>query len=112
MNPGVVPRVITVWELVADRLGQASPKLPATVAHLPRMVSWWNKEVSRLKASTRRLINQALCSPVVNELKKGLNENDIHWVMQMTMLSPHPQKIPEHHPRASPGGCEYDTALV
>lgn len=62
VNPGVVPRVIhTVWdvELDADRLQQASPKLPARMAHLPRMVPWWNKEVSRLKAPTRWLFNQA-----------------------------------------------------
>lgn len=62
MTPEVVPRVIhTVWdaELDADRLQQASPKPPARMAHLPRMVPWWNKEVSQLKASTRRLFNQA-----------------------------------------------------
>lgn len=62
VNPGVVPRVIhTAWniELDADRLQKASPKLPARVAHLPRIVPWWNKEVSCLKASTIQLFNQA-----------------------------------------------------
>lgn len=62
MNPGVVLRVIhTVWdvELDADRLQQASPKLPARMAQLPRMVPWWNKELSHLKASIRRLLKQA-----------------------------------------------------
>jgi hypothetical protein len=32
-------------------------------------------------------LSPLLCSPAVNELTRGLNENDIHWVMQMTMLS-------------------------
>ena len=32
---------------------------PARVALSPRMVPWWNKELSRLKASTRWLFNQA-----------------------------------------------------
>lgn len=62
VNPVVIPRVIhTVWdiELDADRLQQTSPKLPARVAHLPRIVPWWNKEVSHLKASTRHLFSQA-----------------------------------------------------
>jgi len=32
-------------------------------------------------------LSPQLCSPVVDELTRGLNKNDIHWVMQMTMLS-------------------------
>ena len=44
-----------------------------------------------------------LCSPVVAELIRGLNENDIHWVMQMTMLSSSTEN-PKDHLRASPGG--------
>jgi hypothetical protein len=67
LNLGVVPRVIHSVrdvELAVDMLQQANlssyhQTCPAKVALSPRTVSWWNKEFSRLNASTRRLFNQA-----------------------------------------------------
>ena len=67
MNLGVVSRVIhSVWneELAVDTLQHAillsyHQNSPARVAHSPRTVPWGNKELRRLKASTRRPFNQA-----------------------------------------------------
>jgi hypothetical protein len=67
VNLGVVPRVIQPVrdvELAVDKLQLAilssyHQNCPARVALSPRMVPWWNKELSRLKASTRWLFNQA-----------------------------------------------------
>jgi hypothetical protein len=67
VNLGVVPRVIHSVrdvELAVDSLQQATlssyrQNCPARVALSPRTVPWWNKELSRLQASTRRLFNQA-----------------------------------------------------
>jgi hypothetical protein len=67
VNLGVVPRVVHSVqnvELAVDLLQQAilssyHQNCPARVALLSRTVPWWNKELSRLKASTRRLFNQA-----------------------------------------------------
>jgi hypothetical protein len=67
VNLGVVPRVIHPvrdGELDVDMLQQAilssyHQNCPARVALSPRMVPLWNKELSCLKASTRRLFNQA-----------------------------------------------------
>jgi hypothetical protein len=67
VNLGVVPRVIHSVrdvELAVDLLQQATllsyhQNCPARVALSPRTVPWWNKELSRLKASRRQLFNQA-----------------------------------------------------
>jgi hypothetical protein len=67
VNLGVVPRVIHSVkdaELAVDMLQQVilssyHQNCPARVALSPRMAPWWNKELSCLKASTRRLFNQA-----------------------------------------------------
>jgi hypothetical protein len=67
VNLGVVPRVIHSVrdvELAVDLLQQAillsyRQNCPARVALSPRTFPWWNKELSRLKASTRRLFNHA-----------------------------------------------------
>lgn len=66
-NVGVISRVMHgVWnvELAADILQQAifsshHQNYPASVAHSPRMVPWWNKELSGLKATTRWFFNLA-----------------------------------------------------
>jgi hypothetical protein len=67
VNLGVVPRVVHSVrdvELAVDLLQQAlllsyHQNCPARVALSPKTVPWWKKELSRLKASTRRLFNQA-----------------------------------------------------
>jgi hypothetical protein len=67
VNLGVVPRVIHLVrdvELAVDILQQAilssyHQNCPARAALSPRTDPWWNKELNRLKASTRRLFDQA-----------------------------------------------------
>jgi hypothetical protein len=66
-NLRAVPRVVhsvRIVELAVDLVQQAilssyHKNCPARMALSPRKVPWWNKELSRLKASTRRLFNKA-----------------------------------------------------
>jgi hypothetical protein len=67
VNLGAVPRVVHLVrdvELAVDLVQQAilssyHQNRPARMALSPRRVPWWNKELSHLKASTRRLFNEA-----------------------------------------------------
>ena len=66
-NLGAVPRVVHPVrdvELAVDLVQQAilssyHKNCPARMGLSPRKVPWWNKELNRLKASTRRLFNKA-----------------------------------------------------